>query len=224
MLQKSETERQHAVGRWVFFGISLWIMAYGVALSIKAGLGTSPISTLPYVVSLFTPFTVGNAIIICHCIFILLQILILRKDYQPLQLLQLPAAVGIGYLVDFSLMTLQPIAADTYWEQWLLCAAGIALVAVGVSGAVASHTTVLALEGLALAICQKTRRNFSNTKIAMDITVTMLAILLSLLVLHRVEGAREGTIAAMIGVGFLTKFLMSPITRFENLFLKPSAS
>ena len=75
-------------------------MAFGVAFSIKADLGTSPISSVPYVVSLFAPLTVGTATIVMHCVFILLQILILRKDYHPIQLMQLPAAFFFGYLTD----------------------------------------------------------------------------------------------------------------------------
>ena len=59
--------------------IGLLIMAFGVAFSIKANLGTSPISSVPYVVSLFTPLTVGTATIMMHIVFILLQILIYEK-------------------------------------------------------------------------------------------------------------------------------------------------
>ena len=73
-------------------------MAFGVAFSIKANLGTSPISSVPYVVSLFTPLTVGTATIMMHIVFILLQILILRKDYHLIQLMQLPVAILFGIL------------------------------------------------------------------------------------------------------------------------------
>ena len=87
--------------RYLLFLTGLAIMAFGVAFSIKADLGTSPISSVPYVVSLFTPFTVGTATIVMHCVFIFLQILILRKKYHPIQLMQLPVAFFFGYLTDF---------------------------------------------------------------------------------------------------------------------------
>ena len=66
------------VKRYLVLFAGLWIMAFGVAFSIKANLGTSPISSVPYVVSLFAPLTVGNATILMHCVFILIQILLLR--------------------------------------------------------------------------------------------------------------------------------------------------
>lgn len=73
--------------RYLLLLLGLSIMAFGVAFSIKASLGTSPISSVPYVVSLFASLTVGTATIIMHCVFIVMQILILRRDYHPIQLM-----------------------------------------------------------------------------------------------------------------------------------------
>lgn len=54
--------------RYLLLLAGLSIMAFGVAFSIKASLGTSPISSVPYVVSLFAPLTVGTATIVMHCV------------------------------------------------------------------------------------------------------------------------------------------------------------
>lgn len=88
----------YVLRRYLLLCAGLAIMAFGVAFSIKASLGTSPISSVPYVVSLFAPLTVGTATIVMHCVFILLQILILRRQYHPIQLMQLPVAVFFGYM------------------------------------------------------------------------------------------------------------------------------
>lgn len=87
--------------RYFLLLVGLAVMAFGVAFSIKANLGTSPISSVPYVISLFAPLTVGTATIAMHCVFIVLQILILRRNYHPIQLMQLPVAIFFGYLTDF---------------------------------------------------------------------------------------------------------------------------
>ena len=65
----------------------LLIMAFGVGFSIKGNLGTSPISSLPYVTGQISGLTVGTTTIVMHCVLILLQILILRKRYEWVQLL-----------------------------------------------------------------------------------------------------------------------------------------
>ena len=92
--------RQETVRRYGLLGLGLLITAFGIAFSIQAGLGTSPISSLPYVVSLLTPLSVGTATICLHGVLILLQLLILRRRYDPVQLLQLPVALVFGYLTD----------------------------------------------------------------------------------------------------------------------------
>ena len=137
-------ERKYVLRRYLLLMAGLSVMAFGVAFSIKADLGTSPISSVPYVVSLFAPLTVGTATIVMHCVFILLQILILRKDYHPIQLMQLPVAFFFGYLTDFGVWAVQGISYDNYWQQWILCLIGILLVAVGVSMEVKAGVVVLA--------------------------------------------------------------------------------
>ena len=78
--------------RYVMLCVGLLIVAFGVAFSILADLGTSPISCPPYVASMLCPLTVGEATIVMHCIFILIQMALLRKDYDWVQLMQLPVA------------------------------------------------------------------------------------------------------------------------------------
>ena len=192
--------------RYLLFLIGLSIMAFGVAFSIKASLGTSPISSVPYVVSLFAPLTVGTATIIMHCVFIALQILILRGDYHPIQLMQLPVAVFFGYLTDFGVWAVQGINCSAYWQQWLVCLAGILLVAVGVSLEVKAGVVVLAGEGVVLAICQVLPKiKFGYMKVGFDVTLVVTACILSFAFTGRLQGVREGTVAAALLVGLIAK-------------------
>ena len=193
--------------RYLLLLTCLSVMAFGVAFSIKASLGTSPISSVPYVVSLFTPLTVGTATIIMHCVFILMQILILRKNYHPIQLMQLPVAVFFGYLTDFGVWAVQGISYDTYWQQWILCLIGIFLVAVGVSLEVKAGVVVLAGEGVVLAICQVLPVKFGYMKVGFDVTLVVIACVLSIVFTGQLQGVREGTVAAAIMVGLIAKQL-----------------
>ena len=138
--------------RYLFLCAGLLIMSFGVAFSIKGGLGTSPISSLPYVVSLLTPLTVGTATICLHCILILLQILILRKNYDPIQLMQLPVAIIFGYLTDFAVWAIQGIGVSSYLNQWIYCIIGILLVGTGVSFEFTAGVVTVAGEGFVLAV------------------------------------------------------------------------
>lgn len=202
--------------RYLLLLIGLAIMAFGVAFSIKASLGTSPISSVPYVVSLFTPLTVGTATITMHCVFILLQILILRKDYHPIQLMQLPVAFFFGYLTDFGVWAVQGITCNTYWQQWIVCIIGILLVAVGVSFEVKAGVVVLAGEGVVLAICRVLPKvKFGYMKVGFDVTLVVIACILSIVFTGRLQGVREGTVAAALLVGLIAKQLGKLLARWK---------
>lgn len=205
----------YIIRRYLLLLAGLAIMAFGVAFSIKASLGTSPISSVPYVVSLFAPLTVGTATIIMHCVFILLQILILRKKYHPIQLMQLPVAFFFGYLTDFSVWAVQGITCNHYLQQWLVCLIGIFLVAVGVSLEVKAGVVVLAGEGVVLAICKVLPVKFGYMKVGFDVTLVAIACILSFVFTGRLQGVREGTVAAALLVGLIAKQLGKMLSKWK---------
>lgn len=143
-------------------------MACGIALSIIAELGTSPISSFPYVLSLISSFTVGTGTIAMNAGFMILQMLLLRKRYDPRQLVQLPAAVVMD----------------------------------GDGLAIAVSTTLNRKFG------PKKRHAFGNCMITVDTSLVVIATVLSFAVLGRVEGIREGTLAAALLVGFIAKYFV----------------
>ena len=202
--------------RYLLLLAGLSIMAFGVAFSIKASLGTSPISSVPFVVSLFTPLTVGTATITMHCVFILMQILILRKDYHLIQLMQLPVAFFFGYLTDFGVWAVQGISCNTYWQQWIVCLIGILLVAVGVSFEVKAGVVVLAGEGVVLAVCKVLPKiKFGYMKVGFDVTLVVIACILSFVFTGHLQGVREGTVAAAWLVGLIAKQLGKLLARWK---------
>lgn len=212
-----QTKQKHLVRRWALLVVGLVIMAFGVAFSIKAGLGTSPISSLPYVLSLLPlpiTLTVGTATIAMHVTLILLQILLLRRRYDPFQLAQLPVALIFGSLTDFSVWALQGIAVSAYPARWVLCIIGILLVGVGVSFEVTANVVTLAGEGMVLAVCKVFPVPFGNAKIGFDVTLVVIASVLSLLFLGGLYGVREGTVAAAFCVGLVARQVNRPMRRF----------
>lgn len=202
--------------RYLFLCAALFIMSLGVAFSIKADLGTSPISSVPYVVSLIFPVTVGIATIVMHCVFILLQIIILRKKYQLIQLMQLPAALLFGFLTDFSVWLIHGISYSSYLTQWILCIVGIVLVAIGVSMEVTANVVTLAGEGLVLAICRVLPIKFGNMKVCFDVTLVVMAILTGFFAKGELLGVREGTVAAAVFVGLLSKQFSNPLAKIMD--------
>lgn len=215
-----KTVPKHILRRCLLLVVGLVIMAFGVAFSIKAGLGTSPISSLPYVLSLLPlHLTVGTATIAMHVTLILLQILLLRRRYDPFQLAQLPVALVFGSLTDFSVWALQGINVSAYPARWVLCIIGILLVGVGVSFEVTANVVTLAGEGMVLAVCKVFPVPFGNAKIGFDVTLVVIASVLSLLFLGGLYGVREGTVAAAFCVGLVARQVNRPMRRFAQRVL-----
>ncbi|MBR3785072.1 MAG: YitT family protein [Firmicutes bacterium] len=203
---------------YLLLAVGLSILALGVAFSIKGALGTSPISSLPYVLSLMIPsLTVGNLTIMMHIVMILLQILLLRKDFEWMQLMQLPVAFFFGYLTDFWVWVTNGIAVSSYFGQWTACGIGILLVGIGVSFEVKAGVVVLAGEGLILALCKVLDVEFPKMKIINDVTLVSIAAVLSLIFLKGLYGVREGTIAAAVLVGAVAKQSRRIIDNFVKI-------
>lgn len=208
--------RKHFAARCALLLAGLAVMALGVALSIKAELGTSPISSVPYVSSLISGLSVGTTTIIVNSLFVLAQILMLRSQYDWYQLLQIPVAIVFGLMIDMFSLLMGDIVLSSYIQQWLFCAAGIIFVALGVSMEVTAELITTAGEGLVLAICQVTSFKFGNVKVAVDVTLVILAAAASLLVLGELAGVREGTAAAAVLVGLLTKQFVKPLKHVKQ--------
>lgn len=214
-MEKNDS-RKHFAARCALLLAGLAVMALGVALSIKAELGTSPISSVPYVSGLISGLSVGTTTIIVNSLFVLAQILMLRSQYDWYQLLQIPVAIVFGLMIDMFSLLMGDIVLSSYIQQWLFCAAGIIFVALGVSMEVTAELITTAGEGLVLAICQVTSFKFGNVKVAVDVTLVILAAAASLLVLGELAGVREGTAAAAVLVGLLTKQFVKPLNNVKQ--------
>lgn len=208
--------RKHFAARCALLLAGLAVMALGVALSIKAELGTSPISSVPYVSGLISGLSVGTTTIIVNSLFVLAQMLMLRSQYDWYQLLQIPVAIVFGLMIDMFSLFMGDIVLSSYIQQWLFCAAGIIFVALGVSMEVTAELITTAGEGLVLAICQVTSFKFGNVKVAVDVTLVILAAAASLLVLGELAGVREGTAAAAVLVGLLTKQFVKTLNHVKQ--------
>lgn len=208
------------IKRYVFLVIGLAIMSFGVAMSINADLGTSPVSSIPYVTSEISGLSVGVTTVIVNTLIVLLQVAILRKRFHPVKLLQIPVCIVFGLLIDFAGVCIEAVIPEHYLMQWIICAVGIVLVAVGVAFEMSAGVLTLAGEGLVQALCTVFPGvKFGYMKVIVDVSFVVIAVALSFIFLHRLEGVREGTVAAAIFVGLIAKQLkrfISPVS--ERLF------
>lgn len=206
--------------RYILFLVGLFINSLGVSLVTKASLGTSPISSIPYVLSLKFPLTLGNFTILFSILLILLQILILRKNFKIENILQIPVSIAFGYFIDLTMYMFFWVNPQNYVIKLLTLLAGCIVLGFGVYMEVLADVVMLPGESFVRAIVQTWKTNFGTTKIIFDSSMTIIAGVLSVVFFGKLNGVREGTIIAALLVGFIAR-LFGKYLEFLKPFIFP---
>ncbi len=205
--------------RYTLFIISLFFSALGVAFTKHGELGVSPISSVANIMSYkFSFLTMGTWLIIWNCVLILGQIIILKKNFQLIQLLQIPLSFLFGYFTDFGLWCVSFIPADFYPLRLLMVIIGIIILGFGISLSVIANVIMNSGEAFVKAVSDAAKRNFGNVKIAFDIICVVLSIILSLIFFDlSIVGTREGTVISAFFTGITVKFFTKTLrNRIEH--------
>ena len=206
--------------RYLLFLVGLFVSSLGVSLVTKANLGTSPISSIPYVLSLNFPFTLGNFTIIFSLFLIALQVLILRKNFKAEYILQIPVSIAFGYFIDFTMYIFFWVNPQNYLIKIVTLLIGCIILGFGVYIEVIADVVMLPGESFVRAIVQTWNTNFGTTKIVFDCSMTIIAGILSFVFSGKLNGVREGTVIAALLVGFIAR-LFGKHLEFVKPFLFP---
>ena len=205
--------------RYALFVFSLYVCALGVAFTKVGSLGVSAISSIPNVLSLrFEALTIGNWTFLLNCVFILGQILILGKEFEWIQLLQLPMSFLFGWFTDISVWMVSFIPISGYIMRLAMVVIGVCILALGVTLGVIANVILNAGEGIVKAIAIKTKKEFGNIKVFFDVGCIVTAVILSLILFNgQIQGVREGTLIAAFLNGNMVKvysrFLKEPLNK-----------
>ena len=191
--------------RYIIFLVGLFVNSLGVSLITKANLGTSPISSIPYVLSLNFPLTLGNFTIIFSILLIILQLFILRKNFKLEHLLQIPISILFGYFIDLTMLLFSFVNPTAYIAKLIYLLIGCVILGFGVYMEVLADVAMLHGESFVRAIVQTWHREFGSTKVCFDVSMAVIAAALSFILAHRLDGVREGTVIAALLVGFLAR-------------------
>ena len=209
--------------RYLLLILAVMIQSAGIALVVKSLLGTSPISSLPYVLSLISPFTFGQTTFAVNMVFVVFELLMLRRDFPAIFWLQIPVTILFGFCIDF-FMQLFAILPEAYALKLLLCLLGTALVALGVAGQGIADVLMLAGEGAVYVFARKSGIDFGKVKVGNDISLVAIAAIVSVLTMGTIEGIREGTLISALLTGIIARFYLRHLSRIDahgRLYLAP---
>lgn len=216
--------KKNLVSRYIVFLFGLFISSLGVAFVTKASLGTSPISSIPYVLSLkFTP-TLGVFTIYFSLFLILLQIIILGKKFNKIDLLQIPVSILFGYFIDISMFLLTWVNSDIYVVKVLYLLIGCVILGFGVYLEVIADVLMLPGESFVRSLTIRFGVDFGITKVCFDASMTVTAGIISFILFNTINGVREGTIVAALIVGLIAKFFGKHLAFLTMLLIPQSAT
>ena len=195
------------IRQYSLFIIGLFIASMGVAFSAKAGLGTSPVASLPYSVSLVSSLlSFGGWLNVLSVIQIAVQVILLRKKCKPLEIvIQTILAFVYGYLTNLSCWLIRDIPVNGYPEQLLYMAVGCIVLAFGIWMQLKGGVAMLPGEAMNRAVSEVTGKRYENIKILFDIIYIAVSAVICLVFLGKLKGVREGSIIAAVAVGLLIK-------------------
>ena len=201
--------------RYILFILCLFFMGIGVALTKHGELGVSPISSVANVISIkFSFLSFGTWLTISNCVLLLGQVILLRKNFMPFQLLQIPLSFLFGYFTDFGLYLASFIPNDIYIVKLLLVIFGIVVLGFGITLGVIANVILNSGEAFVKALSDVIHKEFSNVKIAFDVSWVAFSIVLSLIFFGgELVGTREGTILSAIFTGMAVKLWLKLIKK-----------
>ena len=197
----------------LFFG--LFLMGLGISLVTRSTLGTSPISSVPYVLSLALPFTFGEFTFLVTLLFFIAEIAIIGRDFPRPQYFQILIALLLGTFVDVGMFLSAGVQPGVYPEQIAIVLLGSAVLAFGIFLQITANVILNPGEGLVRAIAEKTHKRFGIVKVMFDTTLVTGAAIISFAAFGGIHGLREGTVISAILVGYIILGFAFCYTRYD---------
>ncbi len=225
------TRKDRVVGflwQHVLLLISLYVMTLGVAICVRSAVGSSVISTLPYVFEqagsqgfAVPEWSIGTYTILANFVFVFVQILILRRQFELVQLFQLVIGAFFGSLIDLNMLLTTWLIPSSIIAKLLTQLIGCTFLGFGIAMEVRCGSVTMPGEGMPIAISRVTGKEFPKVKIMVDITLVVLAVIFSYIFFGawqwHITGV--GTLFAMVYVGMVVRIVGKRMKWFERLLM-----
>lgn len=206
-MSRMKTQNPQRIRQYIVFLAGLFFMGLGIALVTKSNLGTSPISSVPYVLSMTLPISMGTLIFLLCTLFFFIELMIVGKKFPKKQYLQLLVGPIFGVFIDLGMAIFSFLDPSLYFVKIVELVIGCILLALGIYLQIAANTILNPGEGVVKVIADKVGKEFGNVKMMFDGTLVLVALMVSFVAFGSIEGLGEGTIISAFLVGFFVKLI-----------------
>lgn len=205
--------RANFIARFLISIVGVSLVMCGVALVTIAGLGTSPISVVIWVLTINGGLSFGGWTAVWNVLLVVIQLIILRGAFPKSAWLQVPALFVASVVLDFWMFLFSWIDPANYFQQLIVLLIGIFVLGVGVATSVIPKLLFMPGEGVVVAVATVSGWDFAKLKVINDVTIVVIGIIVSLILLGGIEGIREGTIIAAFLIGPVVRVVTPTIER-----------
>ena len=207
-------KHDHICRRILVFAVGLLVISLSIGFITKASLGTPPISSIPYSLSLIFPsLSLGNFTIIYSLLLVFLQLVILGKQADKVSLgLQVVISFVFGYFIDFGMMLLGDFSPEIYWERIVCVLIGCFGLAFGVYLQIVADFTMVPGDGFAYALSVRIKKKpYRVLRVCSDVSMIVIAAIIGYIGMGTTGGVREGTVICALLIGTIAGVYFSKL-------------
>ena len=190
--------------RYPVFILGLYFLSLGIVLIVRSALGTTPISSINYVLSINSALSLGTWTFLFNLLLI--------------AGLQIPFSFLFAAFIDFNMMFTGQLHPGSYGLSVALLLTGCVVQSIGVVLEIKPRVAMMSAEAFVKYASQRYNREFGKFKVCFDVTLVTLAAVLSFLLSQRIEGIREGSLIAACITGYIVTFLNRRIITRKTLY------
>ena len=181
--------------RYIMLLIGIFFMGTGISLIIKSGTGTSPMSSLTNVMTQICPLlTLGMYTFLLNVLFFIGEFIVDFKSFSA------------SKFMDFNMFLVRGLHPETYILKLAVLIIGCMFFGLSIAFMVSADVILMPGEALIKIISVKYQKEYGNVKTAVDVSLVVLAVIVSLIFLNTIYGVREGTLIAAFTIGNFSRF------------------
>ncbi len=222
--------KSELIKRYILFFLSVLLQGTAIAFITYANIGTTPISSSNFVISIHSGLTLGDTTLVFNLLLIVLQIMFIFigeekfKDHVFKIVMQLPVCLIFSFMIDTATLFLSLIMPESapYFLKWILVISGTAMLALAVAFSFTASVAMVPGEYFIKIFHPIVKKSFSYVKTFFDVFLVSSAVILSLFLtgFTEIEGVREGTVFAALCTGPMVHFFIPRCARIIP-YLKP---
>lgn len=215
------TKKNNLISRSILYLAGIFIMNTGIALTIRASVGISPISSLTRVMTqVYPPLSQGTYSFLLNFVMFLGEFIVLPKDFRLKNFAQLIPAMISGVFLDVNLMMFQSLSLENYILRLLLLVFGCAVLALGLYFMIEADLILMPADAFNSVLVKRTHMKWGNVKSLVDCSLLVISALIGLVFLGKIMYIREGTLINAIICG---QFIKMHTWIFQRAFKKTAA-